>query len=82
VAVQTTPVKSLPIATPVSVPVAVPVLAETPRDVNDVPANAIVEPATSPIHDLLHSLKKKDALTTAFLLNEILGPPVSKRKRA
>lgn len=40
-------------------------------------------PATqsTPIHDVVDLLKKKDALLTAFLLGEILGPPVSAKNR-
>lgn len=42
-----------------------------------------VEPAatTSPVDQTVQLLQDKNALTTAFLLREILGPPVSRRQR-
>lgn len=35
---------------------------------------------TSPIANVLAMLKEKNALTTAFILQEILGPPLAKRR--
>lgn len=42
-----------------------------------------MEPATtiSPVDQAVQLLQDKNALTTAFLLREILGPPVSRRQR-
>ncbi len=37
-------------------------------------------PTKSPIQSVLGLLQEKDTLVTAFLLREILGPPVSKQK--
>jgi hypothetical protein len=37
-------------------------------------------PTKTPIHGVLDLLRQKDTLVTAFLLREILGPPVSRRK--
>jgi hypothetical protein len=79
-------VEKAPIATPVSVPVATPVVVNAPPP--EVAAPAAGPPApiviakktpSSPVHAVIELLKKKDSLTTAFLLHEILGPPVSKR---
>lgn len=45
-----------------------------------IPVSPIVIPAAAtPIVTVLDLLKKKDALATAFLLREILAPPVAKR---
>ncbi len=37
-------------------------------------------PGKTPIHAVLALLKEKDTLAAAFLLREILAPPVSKRR--
>ncbi len=44
------------------------------------PTITTAAPAT-PIHTVLGLLKQKNSLATAFLLREILAPPVSKRSR-
>lgn len=71
---------SLPITAPVELPVAAPVAIEEPSQ----PAAAIAPPAlpstsTPSAINVLSLLKSKDTLKTAFLLREILGPPVSRR---
>jgi len=78
----------VPIAAPLVIPVAVPVALVAPSKV-EAPAPAVVAaPATvepkapaSPIHAVLELLTKKDSLATAFLLREILDPPMSRRRR-
>jgi hypothetical protein len=45
------------------------------------PAVAVqTAPVKTPIHTVLGLLKEKDTLAAAFLLREILAPPVSKRQ--
>lgn len=72
---------SLPITAPVELPVAAPVAIEEPGQ----PAVAIAPlalPSTTPSAiNVLSLLKSKDTLKTAFLLREILGPPVSRRRQ-
>lgn len=80
----------LPGAT-VLLPAAQPIAASTPsqrgRKENDLPnvetpANcAAAAPAQAPIPRVLEMLKEKDALTAAFVLSEILAPPVATRAR-
>lgn len=44
------------------------------------PTPAVEATSPTPIDAALGLLKEKDALVTAFLLREILGPPVSRRQ--
>jgi hypothetical protein len=63
--------------------VAIPVIAEKARPKRKKqtpPAVVTVIPAATPIETVLGLLKEKDTLAAAFLLREILAPPVSKRR--
>lgn len=81
------PTTVVPFATPISVLVATPITTITPppevvAPVAETSAPMVVaenSPA-SPVHAVIDLLKKKDSLTAAFLLHEILGPPVSCRR--
>lgn len=75
--IQVAVVESAPQAIVVAAPVVVERKSESvapPIDIDAPPSS----PET-PITNVLELLKKKDALATAFLLREILAPPVSKR---
>jgi hypothetical protein len=74
----------VPVAAPLVVPVATPVVVEVAKVETppvDTPVIVLAAPARTPVHNVLDLLNSKDTLTTAFLLNEILGPPVSRRRK-
>jgi hypothetical protein len=75
------PATSMPIPPPVVLPVATPNIVNVVKDEPAVEQAQVIatRPAPTPVHSVLDLLKSKDALTTAFLLKEILGPPVSRR---
>jgi hypothetical protein len=56
----------------------IPMPAERPKKKKRTPS--VVVPAEMPIQTVLGLLKDKDTLAAAFLLREILAPPVSKRR--
>jgi len=67
-------------ATNVYLPVPVPVVVEVVAKVGEA-ARPIARPAPVAIQNLLELLKKRDSLSTAVLLREVLDVPVSKRRR-
>jgi len=81
-AAQPSALMPVPVAAPLVVPVAAPVVNEVAKvetPLVKTPVVVAAAPARTPVHNVLDLLKSKDTLTTAFLLNEILGPPVSRR---
>jgi hypothetical protein len=60
-----------------------PPIAVRPRRKKDVPTPTVVKALAAPtptsIQTVLGLLREKDSLAVAFVLHEILGPPVSKR---
>jgi len=69
-----------PTATNLYLPIQIPVAAEPAAKVGE-PAVPIIKPTPMAIKNMLELLKKRDSLTTAFLLKEVLDLPVSKRPR-
>jgi hypothetical protein len=72
-------------AAPISVaqPILVDVVeikSERPKKERAPAVTVQAAPAQTPIHTVLGLLKEKDTLAAAFLLREILAPPVSKRQ--
>jgi hypothetical protein len=68
---------------PIALPVAEPVQPSAPAEqvaFTPPPAEKPVAVAGTPIENVLAALKKEDALQTAFVLSEILAPPVSLRR--
>jgi hypothetical protein len=77
------PSAPIPVAAPVVVAIAAPVVVEEKKESQ---ASSPVEKAApaapkkaSPVHAVLDLLKSKDSMATAFVLREILDPPVSRR---
>ena len=73
-----------PLAVPLEVQLATPIAVSAPEPVvtKAVAADMKTVAKTSPVQSVLDALKTKDALVKAFLLREILDPPVSRRRRA
>ena len=72
----------VPIAAPLDVPLATPVASSAPEpSVMPASAKTASDENSSPLQNVLELIKTKDALVKAFLLREILGPPVSCRRR-
>jgi hypothetical protein len=74
--------------TPAPIPIAQPIVVAVPvaeikrarqKRRTRTPAVVPIAPVKTPIHTVLGLLKEKDTLAAAFLLREILAPPVSKR---
>jgi hypothetical protein len=70
----------IPVETPQPAPLPAMEINSGRRKRKRRPAVAIQSaPVHTPTHTVLGLLKEKDALAAAFLLREILAPPVSKR---
>jgi hypothetical protein len=76
---------AIPVETPLPIAVPVQIAGEIKRKRRPkrkrAPAVAVqAAPVQTPINTVLGLLKEKDTLAAAFLLREILAPPVSKRQ--
>jgi hypothetical protein len=80
------PSAPIPVAAPVVVAIAAPVVVEEKKELQaSSPVEKTVPPPAapkkaSPVRAVLDLLKSKDSMATAFMLREILDPPVSRRK--